>query len=190
MAGDPSADGPMFLDANKQEPPGSEDDWSVVSLQQRMVHMESALSEVITHWQLAAAEPDKRSSSRPSGAVMPEPPEIVLHVQQENMRHQLKRPVKSLEVFCHHRSQLTAQVANLWYSAKRFSRAHGDLMTQEGLILFRLLNLHEPEHAWFSPQCGLSSTCAGQVVFSAKPIRKCMSVITTSKSLFHTTYMA
>ena len=65
-----------------------------------------------------------------------------------------KTPTKLFEVFCGNNSRLTNQVLKMGHHAC-FALPQTDLMTSEGqLELFRMLEQLQPEHVWFSPECG------------------------------------
>ena len=70
-------------------------------------------------------------------------------------KHQTRKPMQLLEVFCESDSQLTRQVRQLGGKAFRWSFEQGDLnMPQNRLKLFESLVEFDFEHVWCSPDCG------------------------------------
>ena len=60
-----------------------------------------------------------------------------------------------LEIYCEENSRLTEVASQLGLKARRFTRADGDLRTQEGRdALWRLLVCERPRHVWMAPECG------------------------------------
>ena len=59
------------------------------------------------------------------------------------------------EVMCHDQSELTRQAEQDGFRARRFDLGTADLKTKEGRhVLFRAMHLQQPEHLWYSPECG------------------------------------
>ena len=70
-------------------------------------------------------------------------------------QHRSSKRVDLFEVFCSSKSRLTQQVIGLGGQAHRYFKEQTDLMTAEGrAVLFQDLLEREPEHVWFSPECG------------------------------------
>ena len=66
-----------------------------------------------------------------------------------------KRLTTMFEVFCSSKNSLTHQVNSLGGHANRYFKEQVDLMSPEGrAVLFQDLLEQEPEHLWFSPECG------------------------------------
>ena len=65
------------------------------------------------------------------------------------------KKTKVFEIMCGADSELTRQCHNLGMSAKRFGLFSGDLSTIAGRRkLFAHLCAEQPEHVWYSPECG------------------------------------
>ena len=63
--------------------------------------------------------------------------------------------VKLYEIMCGPESELTKQCHNLGGQARRFGLFSGDLGTAAGRRkLFAYLCAEQPEHVWYSPECG------------------------------------
>lgn len=74
---------------------------------------------------------------------------------QSNSQRIGPRRTQLFEMCCEPQSQLSEQVQNLGSQSQRFIKENGDLMATAGRArLFQALTLHEPQHVWFSPQCG------------------------------------
>jgi hypothetical protein len=60
-----------------------------------------------------------------------------------------------LEVMCSDHSELAKQADSLGGRARRFGLSQGDLQTVAGRKkLFEILIMGNPEHLWYSPECG------------------------------------
>ena len=76
---------------------------------------------------------------------------------KNKFRHQGNTGKKAclFEVFCSSNSRLTQQVEACGGIANRYHKEQTDLMTSEGRqVLFHDLFEHQPEHLWYSPECG------------------------------------
>ena len=75
--------------------------------------------------------------------------------QFQTPQHRSSKRVDLFEVFCSSKSRLTQQVIGLGGQAHRYFKEQTDLMTAEGrAVLFQDLLERDPEHVWFSPECG------------------------------------
>ena len=73
----------------------------------------------------------------------------------QTQQHRSSKRVDLFEVFCSSTSRLTQQVIGLGGQAHRYFKEQTDLMTAEGrAVLFQDLLERDPEHVWFSPECG------------------------------------
>ena len=65
------------------------------------------------------------------------------------------KKMKLYEIMCGSESELTKQCHNLGMQARRFGMFSGDLSTPSGRRkLFAYLCAEQPEHVWYSPECG------------------------------------
>ena len=115
---------------------------------------------------LAAGDPDCEQGSKPNPEMCRERKGYQAAIKkitkeyegiQDKYRsqHQRKTPNQLFEVFCGPQSRLTQQVINLGHQARRFALPQTDLMTADGRReLFEQLFMFQPEHLWFSPECG------------------------------------
>ena len=75
-------------------------------------------------------------------------------VSRQNMTNSKKNKLDILEVYCFEDSRITQLARQRGLTAHRFTRADGDLSTEEGRQkLWRLIEEMEPHEIWVSPNC-------------------------------------
>ena len=77
-------------------------------------------------------------------------------VQDQLNHHRMRAPkLDVLEVMCSDHSELAKQADSLGGRGRRFGLSQGDLQTVAGRKkLFEILIMGDPEHLWYSPECG------------------------------------